>query len=134
MNATPATSNGPIPRKPTARPETTEFSAKPMPCTMPTRPFAFGRSSAGTSIVTQVARARPRIDSTSAPSSRIVRKTQKNGRRRSRSTSEGITKKSADPIAKATAVQAVASIMAVFLRMRSMSVPKGTLVSARKSM
>ena len=50
-----------MPRPPMTRPLKTEVMAKETPVTVPTRPLARSRRSSGTSSVTQVERAMPRI-------------------------------------------------------------------------
>ena len=117
-----------------ANPATTEFSANATPCTMPTRPLAFARFGAGTRIVTQVASANERMDSTTVPTSSTSTKPQKAGPPRSSSLSAGISKNITAAIANAPVVAAVATTIAVFLRTRSISVPNGTLSTAISSM
>ena len=69
----------PMPTKPMARPLKTLVTMKPIPWTVPTRPLALARSSAGTSRVTVVDRAMLRMLSTTAPARMTRTNAQKTG-------------------------------------------------------
>ena len=114
----------PIPSWPITSPLKTAVIANEMPVTVPTMPFARSRAPAGTSSVTHVDSAMPRIWAVTEPTRVTATSSQNHGLPMCSSSSVGAIAYIALAEREAAAAIAVVAISAVFLRWRSTNVPK----------
>ncbi|CAH0316088.1 hypothetical protein SRABI128_04685 [Microbacterium sp. Bi128] len=134
VNAIAIASVQPMPSTPTDSPLNTLVTTKERPCTVPTRPFAFGRRSSGTSSVTVVDSAMLRMFSTTAPARMTPAKIQNQGPPRSSSARSGKRSHRTPATANAARVTAPENTMTRCLRCRSTIVPKSIAKIASSSM
>ena len=105
------------------RPLNTEVIANDTPVTVPTRPLALSRRSSGTSRVTHVDIAMPRICPATEPSNVKPASTQNNGLRSCSRSAAGTARNTTVAAAKLSVVIVVASTIDGCLRWRSTYVP-----------